>query len=186
VTPEQAADALLSKAVKALGDDLPVDVDEIAFEIERLEVRERANLADLPGLDPRPSGAVSGLLLPAERQIWVEATEAARSSGRRRFTIAHELGHWALHRPGKASGRRTILCRPADVGAEHLELKSGARLEREANRFAATLLMPEAAVRREAEAVHMSIPVLAKRFDVSARAIQIRLQVLNLIPEYMQ
>ena len=39
---------------------------------------------------------VSGVLLEASGRILVDALEAARAPGRRRFTIAHELGHLAL------------------------------------------------------------------------------------------
>ena len=40
---------------------------------------------------------VSGVLLRARGRILVDALEAARAPGRKRFTIAHELGHLVLH-----------------------------------------------------------------------------------------
>lgn len=149
-------------------------------------MQERANLARLPGLNIPTDAELSGLLVPDEKRIWVEAVEAARSPGRRRFTIAHELGHWLLHH--RARKRRTpIYCRPADVGATtRFQLEDAARLERDANRFAASLLMPETLVRREAEALALSVPALAKRFGVSGQAMQLRLERLNLLPDYMR
>ncbi len=77
-------------------------------------------------------------------------------------------------------------CRPTDIGPERIQVTSDRRFEREANRFAAALLMPEELLRHEAEAARISIPLLAKRFDVSARAMQIRLEVLKMLPDYMQ
>lgn len=186
MTPDEAATALLDKAAAHLGWTLPIDVDEIATELEGLDISERANLALLPGLDPEPTSALSGLLLPEEKRIWVEATEAARSTGRRRFTIAHELGHWCLHHQGTAHGRSAQWCRPTDVGPEVIKVTSDRRIEAEANRFAASLLMPEAQVRSEAEQAHLNIPLLAKRFGVSVRAMQIRLETLQMLPDYMK
>jgi hypothetical protein len=186
VTPEEAASELLAKAKAELGSSLPIDVDEIATELEGLDVAERANLARLPGLEPSPTSALSGLLLPDQKRIWVEATEAARSVGRRRFTVAHELGHWCLHHRGAAHARRAHWCRPADVGADVIKVTGDRRIEAEANRFAAALLMPELQLRSEAELTRLNIPVLAKRFGVSARAMQIRLETLQMLPDYMR
>jgi len=59
------------------GDELPVPVESIAEDLLALAVEARE-------LD------VSGMLLPAERRIYVNAAEP---EPRRRFTIAHELGH---------------------------------------------------------------------------------------------
>ena len=59
---------------------------------------------------------VSGMLLPAERQIWVNAREAQESPGRRRFTIAHELGHWVCQ---CLEGRTApVYCRAEDVSTD--------------------------------------------------------------------
>ncbi len=54
--------------------------------------------------------------------------------GRKRFAIAHELGHFVLH-----SGSQLIQCTENDM---HTWSESKAR-EKEANEFAASLLMPE-------------------------------------------
>jgi hypothetical protein len=186
VTPDEAAGALLAKAEAEFGWALPIDVDEIATELEGLDIAERANLARLPGLEPPPTGPLSGLLLPEEKRIWLEAAEAARSLGRRRFTIAHELGHWCLHHQETAHARRAQWCRPTDVGPDVIKVKGDRRFEGEANRFAASLLMPEAHVRAEAEEARLNIPLLARRFGVSARAMQIRLETLQMLPDYMK
>lgn len=51
---------------------------------------------------------------------------------RKRFSIAHELGHWQHHR-GSSS-----MCRSSDIGNPG----SASQIERQADRFAADLLMP--------------------------------------------
>ena len=53
--------------------------------------------------------SLSGLLLVDRKQIWCNADEARQWPGRKRFTIAHELGHWVLHKPGQQS----LFCRRA-------------------------------------------------------------------------
>lgn len=182
MSPETAASQLLA----AVGlTDLPVDALRIAEEHEGLDVQEHADPWEISGVAAaKRSGDLSGLLLPAERRIWVNAREASRSYTRARFTIAHELGHWRLH--SKGSGTRSRFCRPDDVGATLPEITSSKRLESEANRFAAELLMPAELVRREAEKVRLSVPALAKTFAVSAAAMQVRLEVLDLLPSYMR
>jgi hypothetical protein len=112
------------------GEEQPVAVERIAEDLLGLSVSESEELE------------VSGLLLPREREIWLNASEARESPGRRRFTIAHELGHWICQ---CLDGRReAIYCRPKDLADS-----ASRALEREANVFAAELLMPEPLVRRE-------------------------------------
>jgi hypothetical protein len=183
MTPEAAAAALLERA--GFGGVPPIDVTFIAEEVEALDIQQHVDLRTLPDAPASPSGTrLSGLLLPDQRRIWVDASEAMRSAGRRRFTIAHELGHWCLHaQDGEARAR---FCRPDDVGAGASQLELGAGLEHEANRFAAALLMPEPLVRKAAVRARLSIPLLARSFGVSAAAMQVRLQSLHLLPDYMR
>ena len=56
-------------------------------------------MCEAPGCPPLGDDeTLSGLLLPSLGQIWVNADEAVQWPPRRRFTIAHELGHHVLHR----------------------------------------------------------------------------------------
>lgn len=67
---------------------------------------------------------------------------------RRRFTVAHELGHFVLHRDRQPSFN-------GDKASVHLGLGSSAVIEREADDFASNLLMP-GDVLRERIASHRS------------------------------
>jgi hypothetical protein len=88
---------------------------------------------------------------------------------RRRFTIAHEIGHFVLH-PQRSSPERGGMANAAWRAQE-----------READQFAAELLMPEPLV-REAFVQHGDdAPRLADRFDVSRQAMQARLRGLGLV-----
>jgi Zn-dependent peptidase ImmA (M78 family) len=89
-------------------------------------------------------------------------------SGRRRFTIAHEIGHFVLH-PER--------CRPERGGGVN---EAGRREEREADTFAAELLMPEYLVREAVREQGLDATRLADRFEVSRKAMQTRLRSLDL------
>ena len=139
------------------GAELPVPVERIAEDLLGLAVTERDDLA------------VSGMLLPAEREIYVNAEDVP---ARRRFTLAHEVGHWVCQcLEGKGA---PVMCRAEDVSEG-----AGRSREREANVFAAELLMPEPALRAEFAGANG----LAERFGVSAEAMAWRLYNLGLAPE---
>ena len=108
----------------------------------------------------------SGMLLPAERVILVNAAEPET---RQRFTIAHELGHWVCQ--CLEGETEPVYCRAEEVTLDpHIKAR-----EREANVFAAELLMPEEAV-REAHARNES----ATTFGVSGEAMAWRLYSFGL------
>ena len=178
-----ASDVLAAAAGSAFGDltGPPVDVDAIAEELCGLLVAgaKLTAHADAPAL---PEGvALSGLLLAGQRRLLFDAHEAARSPGRRRFTIAHELGHWYLHHAG--GGTETRYCRSDEVG---VTVTSTRAREREANRFAAALLMPEPLVRAETVRLRCNVGLLARGFGVSEAAMRVRLIQLDVLPSYMR
>jgi Zn-dependent peptidase ImmA (M78 family) len=97
-----------------------------------------------------------------------------RSDQRRRYSIAHELGHFLIpaHRP---SGRSSFECSLADL---HLlapkDRDRRRRIEAEANRFAAHLLMPPGVIRtriRQTDSSLERVVALAREFGVSKEAI---------------
>lgn len=63
----------------------------------------------------------------------VLTVNSAQSPARRRFSLAHELGHWQLHRG------RLMLCRAEEIEGSISEARG---LEMDADRYAAALLMP--------------------------------------------
>jgi len=84
---------------------VPLDVEELAGSLCRLRVRDADDLCPIAGLPSETP--LSGVLLPQRFEIWVRRDE---SPARRRFTVAHEVGHHLLHSDGAA-----VLCRPVDV-----------------------------------------------------------------------
>lgn len=129
-------------------------------------------------------GDVSGMLLREDGLPPVIGVNTAHSHKRQRFTIAHELGHWALH-----PGRLVIFDRPMRINRrDSVSAMATDREEIQANAFAAALLMPERLVRQRVG----ELPVgqrrdpeaaageLARLFEVSALAMSFRLVNLGL------
>jgi Zn-dependent peptidase ImmA (M78 family) len=122
---------------------------------------------DLLGLaiQERPLDGLSGALYPGAREIHVNESDVA---GRKRFTIAHELGHWVCQcREGRGA---VVMCRTEDVSPD-----ADRTLEREANLFGAELLMPEGSVRE-----HAADQEAPEIFGVSHLAFQWRLYSFSL------
>jgi hypothetical protein len=161
----------------------PVPVERVAGSLLGLFVDEADDLRALPGA-PTGQGRLSGMLDAEEMVLWVDRGEARRSPGRRRFTIAHEIGHLVLHVP---SVREVFYDLPADIreldeGPPGEKLPELRRREREANVFARELLMPERLVSEQAHATGFNLPALAGRFEVSVPAMRLRLRLLKLLP----
>lgn len=124
---------------------------------------------------------LSGVLMRRNGRAII-AVNANDPVSRRRFTIAHELGHYVLEHQGDVFVDRTILRRDARSS------NAVDRQEIEANAFAAALLMPEEQVIRHANRIldmgHLDpqdIPNrLAKMFLVSEQAMRYRMTGLGL------
>lgn len=125
----------------------PVQVRDIAAGLGVL-VQEVVN--------PGWSGAVSADDRAAV--IWVRAGD---STARQRFTIAHELGHLLLH--------------DVSVAFRRDDTFRGSPEEVQANAFAADLLMPLWLLDPVAQSVGQDSVVLARMFEVSEKAMKIRL-----------
>jgi Zn-dependent peptidase ImmA (M78 family) len=135
----------------------PVDVTRIA-EALGIKVWESALPNGISGKLVRDScnGGRSGF------SIIVHSSEAFV---RRRFTVAHEIAHFVLH-------RNKITNELADDALYRSGLPT--REEAQANRLAADILMPRHLIARESS--FGSDPAyLAKRFHVSEPAMRIRL-----------
>lgn len=106
---------------------------------------------------------------------------------RQRFTIAHELGHFLLH-----EGHTMHLDEKGDALRVNLRSSESARGEdndeKEANLFAAELLMPAAFLREDLHGRDLDLlgdteflEKLAKKYKVSAQALTFRLGYLNYV-----
>lgn len=91
---------------------------------------------------------------------------------RRRFTLAHELGHFLLNHKGENG----ILFRDGDYNFSGLQPNFQ---EREANQFAAELLMPAFRVHSLIKNTPQTLGTLAQTFAVSESAMTYRLRNLG-------
>lgn len=117
-----------------------------------------------------PISNADAWLILGDRCGLVRVKDSIRWIGQRRFCIAHELGHWTLHR----GQQQRWICTESDMSMNG----ASKPLERQANWFAAELLMPDRLFRPEAHAVAPSIRrivQLAERFGTSLSATGLRL-----------
>lgn len=122
---------------------------------------------------------ISGILY-RQKDHRVIVVNKNHAPARQRFSIAHEVGHLALHRGEEVhvdQGFRINLRDPRSATAEDAE-------EIEANAFAANLLMPSAWLHRDVKdetldlADETEIKRLAERYGVSKQAMIFRLAAL--------
>lgn len=139
---------------------------------------------------PDPDPALAGFLYANERSAYL-FVRRDDPLPRRRFSAAHELGHYRLHLAPALAGRAPAgaVMIEADENIEETNDAEMEDMERQANRFAAELLMPEAVCRslharyakRHGEAARFLIRHLAGDLLVSRDAIGWRLRHLGLI-----
>jgi Zn-dependent peptidase ImmA (M78 family) len=169
IAVEKAVNAILSN----LGDiELPLNIEEVVKSM---------------GITVKPfdlGDDVSGLLA-IENGKAVIGINQNESRVRRRFTIAHELGHYELHRDKSnlfVDSQFKIYRGNNSNNTPQKQI-----LEQEANSFAASILMPENLVKTEVKKIAFdlgnedAIKILSKKFDVSSTAMYIRLSNLNLL-----
>ena len=122
-------------------------------------------------------GEVSGLIVRKGDSVTIGVNNA-HSLGRRRFTIAHEFGHFLLH-----AGISDHIDRDYRVNFRAKESTQGSNVDEiEANFFAANLLMPKKfldnAKALDALDDEKLVKELAKKFKVSQYAMSLRLSKL--------
>ena len=175
---ERAAEAFLAGIPSYVWDGatLPVPIEEIADTHVGLLVRDVEDLGTAPGAPELGHGqALSGLLLPAVGEIWVNGEEARQWPARRRFTIAHELGHWRLHRDAE----RGVFCRSGSIEPEKPQTRVPLPpAEDEANVFAAAVLMPTRLVQEQYVRCERDFFRLCHTFGASGAAMGRRLHAV--------
>lgn len=207
---EREAQSLLDEwAAKGHSLAVPVPLDDLV----ELHLGLTFEVVDLRGRFQ--TGDVLGAIWFNENVIRIDSSLDTRRNpsmlGRFNFTLAHEIGHWRLHRahlladPNEAwlfdsNGKPAFVCRDGDRAPE----------EWQADQFAGCLLMPRQLLRdawldwrgddRPVAIGSLDIPTelatpqanenlamerfcrpLAERFTVSAAAMRIRLQALELL-----
>ena len=170
---------MISKKIEGLATQLlsELNINELPIPIRKI--------AELKGLiiHPFDLGAnISGVLVIDKEQGTI-GINPLESPVRQRFTIAHELGHYLLHRESESlfvDKHFKILFR--SQGQTSTEIKK----EQDANAFAAAILMPK---NRLEEKINESsfdltddeaVKRIAQMFDVSVMAMTYRIANLHI------
>ena len=123
---------------------------------------------------------ISGEIERKSENSFVIRTNARHSDERQRFTAAHELGHYMLHRLLLGTGVDDNKAYRSDLNNGNFKNSNiKTKHETEANRFAAVVLMPSDRVREEF-AKESDPRKLAREFGVSITAMEIRIRSLGL------
>jgi Zn-dependent peptidase ImmA (M78 family) len=156
-------------------DTLPIPINELAFKrglaVKSYDLGEN----------------VSGVLVINNGTGFI-GYNPSESEVRRRFTVAHELGHYELH---KNYANSLFVDKQFKVEFRNEVSSTGEMTdEREANAFAASILMPEKILIDEIKNHHIelgddnNIQELAKLFNVSVSAMTFRLINLKLLNQF--
>ena len=130
-----------------------------------LEIAERSGVNVVFANFGGNSEKVSGFCDFEEKRIYVNSEDIQE---RQSFTMAHELGHWLLHRDYYLDNpeKYPVLPRFKDPDRDN-------PMEKEANKFAACLLVPERLLRPVKDAPLAS---LASVFGVSRTMMEFRVK----------
>ncbi len=133
---------------------------------------------------PYPLGDDVSGLLSIENGIGTIGYNQTEPNVRRRFTIAHELGHYELHREkSHLFVDKQFIYRSQNSG----NTLENQKMEQEANYFASAILMPNDLLRKEVEKIHLdlgneeALRELAKAFEVSVTAMSVRISSLGFL-----
>lgn len=161
MTPGQRAEALIAELY--ISDPKDLDVEAIAIDAGiTIEYR------DLVGCEATLAGYKGRA---------IASVKPSSVRGRERFSIGHELGHWKMHRG------QSFRCRVEEVDVNILANRV---IERDADQFAAHLLMPgplfNPAVKSIGQPSFREIEKLAADFQTSTLATSLRLVNVDTLP----
>ncbi len=148
----RAVDALLTNALGSADPVLPVDLDDIVF--GHLCEHHDLRFSDEEVLSRHGTRGELGRTELVAGRILVCADLKARDIRRYRFTLAHEIGHWVLHRPllADAQARGQLFdseWTSTSTESSGFAVTNVSDAERQANIFASHLLLPRASLRTE-------------------------------------
>lgn len=154
----------LAKLWIASGQSFPVRVKDLALEVTKARFPEPIGVVTPHGVE-----GIDGMLSKRQKKKdWcISYDESVTVPGRVNFTIAHELGHYLLHR----NQRDTFQCGQLQM-LEYGSAESR-RIEAQANTFASYLLMPRNDFEAQVTGHELSFELLghcADRYETSLTA----------------
>lgn len=175
-------DSLSDRQIEEIADDICTSFGVTEYPVKIVELCNKHRLDVYEEFLPE---SVSGLIVVQDQNFHkfpsgrVIVTNLRDSAKRRRFTIAHELAHYILHR------------KEDEPLYAHRDAGQSDQQEHEANVFASCILMPKYLVKNAAERLHEIswgyasdaelIRYIADEFAVSVDAARIRLSKLGML-----
>lgn len=159
VSPLEVTTAQINDYARRVADQFGIYDDDGKADLPRL-------LSMLGGKVEVKDGAES--LLVHDDETFTIYVSGRTSPRRDRFTIAHELGHYLLHH---LNGDRQV---------RRFTRQGSNAAETQANYFAAALIMPTEQFTQAHRALGGDLWRLARQFDVSPAAAEVRAAVLGL------
>lgn len=160
--------AKINKELEEFAQDILVKNDIYKIPVELIELANTLNIEVYEvELENKISGAIR---YSKEEDKYTILLNKRDNINRKRFTLAHELGHYFLDREVLMSDEINI----------DILYRSTDEKERDIDYFAGALLMPKGLVEIMYED-NLSISELAEIFEVSESAMTVRLDILGLI-----
>lgn len=155
--------------LKELLQGLPVNIEGI-IRLRGVKLDKNAELKE----------GLSGEIRKTGEEEYRISVQGSEHYYRKRFTMAHELGHFLLHKDKIGDGVNDTpayrSCENAELFNENIKLEH----ETEANSFAAALLMPKEAVEYYFLEEKKSLKEMSVIFQMSEQALRIRIKNLGL------
>lgn len=141
------------------------NIGETPLDVEALAQALSINVKYIP-----LENEISGVLEKDISGQWTIKVNKEHPKNRQRFTIAHEIAHFCLHRYERILFTDVVFFRGKAISPE----------ESAANRFAGELLMPEKTFMQQLKKGNTKIDALADFFGVSALALRVRAKFLGI------
>lgn len=128
-------------------------------------IKQIATCLDIVSISPLTTNGFEGAIIKKDGQGFIFFNQASIES-RQRFTIGHELGHWMI--PSHLLGD-SLSCTKEQLShfnSKGKVLTKEVRIEIEANRFSAYILMPK---REFKEDINQAEPNLCNLFQISQK-----------------
>lgn len=151
---KQAADLLLEFGIE---DPTQVDLADLAAAVHAY-------------VDFKPISGSLGRLVTNDDSAMIVVDSNIREESKKRFVLAHELGHWLMHRN---TSKLIYQCDPQDF----VDFQNSRKEETEANVFASSLLLPPKLFESECVGKRFNLGLieeLADRFQTSLMATSLR------------
>ena len=166
----------MNEEIEELTSEILLNNDMYKIPVDIIKIANTNDIKIYEGdLEKKVSGAIRYDKVNDKYEILINKNDA---KVRQRFTIAHELGHYFLHKEYLKS--EEILIDIMYRTVEMTDNEDDKKREREVDYFAGAILMNRTLLRKAYEENH-SIQELADIFNVSVSAMTVRLDILGLL-----